>query len=87
MHAATCSSCSAPCSVPFKPNGRKPLFCNDCFRNEGEASSDRFQGRSKERSSDRPRHVPRAGNDDVARQLKELNQKVDRLLRLLATEE
>jgi len=31
MHKATCSKCGKTCEVPFKPNGDKPIFCNDCF--------------------------------------------------------
>lgn len=32
MHKSTCSQCSAPCEVPFQPNGIKPVFCPDCFK-------------------------------------------------------
>jgi len=35
MHHATCSDCGKSCEVPFKPNGKKPVFCNDCFKNNG----------------------------------------------------
>lgn len=34
MHEATCSQCNKSCQVPFKPNGRKPVFCSDCFRRD-----------------------------------------------------
>lgn len=34
MHEATCSACNKTCEVPFKPNGRKPVFCSDCFRRD-----------------------------------------------------
>ncbi|CAN5733595.1 hypothetical protein BH11PAT2_BH11PAT2_07270 [soil metagenome] len=27
----TCSKCNKACEVPFKPNGKKPVFCRDCF--------------------------------------------------------
>lgn len=27
----TCSKCHAACEVPFKPNGKKPVFCKNCF--------------------------------------------------------
>lgn len=30
-HPATCSKCNARCEVPFKPNGKKPIFCKDCY--------------------------------------------------------
>lgn len=35
MHRAVCSSCGKDCSVPFAPTGRKPVYCNECFKNNG----------------------------------------------------
>src|SRR4051812_27854719 len=34
LHSATCNKCGKPCEVPFKPNGKKPIYCRDCFRRE-----------------------------------------------------
>ena len=34
MHKATCNECGQACEVPFKPNGRKPVFCSNCFKRE-----------------------------------------------------
>ncbi|MDH3324080.1 MAG: zinc-binding protein [Candidatus Peregrinibacteria bacterium] len=31
-HKAICSNCGNECEVPFKPNGDRPIKCNDCFR-------------------------------------------------------
>ncbi len=31
---ATCGSCGKPCQVPFQPKGDRPVYCNDCFRNQ-----------------------------------------------------
>src|SRR5690242_20422864 len=31
MHPATCEQCGNRCEVPFKPNGRKPVYCSNCF--------------------------------------------------------
>ena len=31
MHKTTCAECGTECEVPFKPNGEKPVYCNDCF--------------------------------------------------------
>jgi len=33
MHKTTCADCGNECEVPFKPNGEKPVYCNDCFAN------------------------------------------------------
>lgn len=29
-----CASCHKTCEVPFRPNGKKPIYCSDCFRKE-----------------------------------------------------
>jgi len=50
MHQATCSECGMTCEVPFKPNGMKPVFCRDCFKN---VNSD-VPERSDRRDFDRP---------------------------------
>ena len=33
MHKATCAECGKECEVPFKPNGQKPVYCDECFQN------------------------------------------------------
>ncbi|HEU0051341.1 MAG TPA: CxxC-x17-CxxC domain-containing protein [Patescibacteria group bacterium] len=35
MYAAICAECGADCEVPFKPNGRKPVLCSNCFKKDG----------------------------------------------------
>jgi CxxC-x17-CxxC domain-containing protein len=32
MHSAICADCGAPCEVPFRPIGGKPIYCKNCFR-------------------------------------------------------
>ena len=56
MHKAICSNCGKECEVPFKPTGAKPVFCSDCFREQGgpnRNSSDRGP-RNFERRDERP---------------------------------
>ncbi len=37
LFQTTCSKCNKACEVPFRPNGKKPVFCKDCFvRPEGD---------------------------------------------------
>lgn len=31
LYKATCAECSKMCEVPFRPNGKKPVYCKDCF--------------------------------------------------------
>lgn len=33
-----CDTCHKACEVPFKPNGKKPVFCDECFKNMREPS-------------------------------------------------
>ena len=35
MFTATCASCGNEARVPFQPRGDKPVYCSDCFRNQG----------------------------------------------------
>lgn len=37
MHKATCSKCGKEAEVPFKPDGRKPILCKECFIKQKEA--------------------------------------------------
>lgn len=41
MFKTTCAKCGKECEVPFKPNGSKPVYCNDCFRTMGGSDSKR----------------------------------------------
>lgn len=55
MFDAECAKCRKVCSVPFEPNGKKPVYCKDCFvRPEGDAprSFDR-DGRHDHRRDER----------------------------------
>ena len=33
MYDTVCSACGINTQVPFMPNGSKPVYCRDCFRN------------------------------------------------------
>jgi len=32
MHKITCSDCGNEAEVPFKPDGSRPVYCQECFR-------------------------------------------------------
>jgi len=90
MHRSTCAECNKSCEVPFKPNGRKPVLCSDCFRGADGASKPSHFNNDRndrsERSYEKPayRSTPRAASsDDMAKQLKALNAKVDQILEIL----
>ena len=32
MHTVTCAECGQQTEVPFKPDGSRPVYCRDCYR-------------------------------------------------------
>lgn len=76
MFRAVCAECNESCEVPFKPNGRKPVLCSNCFRQDDGGSERKF-------AKPAYRSTPRGG-DDVAKQIKMLNAKVDQILDILS---
>ncbi len=35
MWKATCAECGKECTVPFKPDQDRPVYCNECFKKKG----------------------------------------------------
>jgi CxxC-x17-CxxC domain-containing protein len=92
MHQATCAQCGKPCEVPFKPNGRKPVYCNTCFEGKRETennwSGDRFSQKKYNNykapiKTDFASNINRGDNDEVRKQLEILNAKMDSLIKAL----
>lgn len=85
MHQATCVACRKFCEVPFKPNGKKPVYCRDCFGMQDSESANVRPVYTKpsypERTAVRTSVVPRT--PDVVRELEALNVKVDTLTRMI----
>lgn len=101
MFKAVCNECGKEALVPFRPNGRKPVLCSDCFQKErndenrsGNAyagGSNRPQQQDRPRFGDRPnkpsfhdRPAPAAPQTNYKRDFEALNQKLDKILALLA---
>lgn len=94
MHKAVCDECHKSCEVPFRPSGDKPIYCSDCFsskRDDGDRAPRReFNDRPAPRREFEDRRAPSqsssfakpaaGANDDVKRQLSEMNSKLDRLI-------
>ena len=34
MYPVTCAQCGADAEVPFRPRGDRPVYCNDCYRQQ-----------------------------------------------------
>jgi len=80
MFDAVCASCSQPAQVPFRPNGRKPVLCSNCFKKEG-GGEFRSESRSEFR---KPSFGERSeGNGNISAQLKEINDKLDAIIEAL----
>ncbi len=101
LFKATCASCHKSCEVPFRPSGDKPVYCRECFANNGGGNDARpayrNEGRSDFRNDARPsrderparREEPRvsvheSSNEDVKRQIKHLETKIDAILKFLS---
>ncbi len=88
MFDATCSHCGKRCEVPFRPNGKKPVYCRDCFNTNrtdqgGEQRS--FAPRSEARPEPRFEQKPEAQGPNLRTQIDTLNQKLDKLTRMVET--
>ncbi|MEN9328001.1 MAG: hypothetical protein RI947_809 [Candidatus Parcubacteria bacterium] len=86
MYQTVCSKCGRNCEVPFKPNGSKPVFCNDCFQNNKGSDYNRPESRPSERPNF-SNHSEQSGRNNEQYQYKQqfeaLNAKLDKILRIL----
>lgn len=91
LHDATCAECNSPCQVPFRPNGRKPVLCGNCFKKDegGEQKSysrPAFGERpsfGERRSFSKPYERPQASPVDLSRveaRLAAIEARLDELL-------
>ncbi len=93
LHTAVCSGCSQECQVPFKPNGKKPVFCSMCYIREDKPvksgqGSDFYQKSSGYQSRPHARPDSRATSGGMTSdQFKILNAKLDTLLKLIQGDE
>ena len=91
---AICAQCGKPCQVPFRPNGKKPVYCSVCFgeqrqtpsNKEGFPRRDAAPAGSFRPRSDAPYGAPRTddrGIADLKRQIDVMTSKLDNILKLL----
>ena len=95
LHKATCAECNKTCEVPFRPNGKKPVYCKDCFgaKKTPGGSANRFEKseftpRASAPSApfareDRPQHSEKRDTriDDLKAQVDALHTKMDRMMK------
>ena len=87
FYKATCSNCGNSCDVPFKPVNGKPVFCRNCFVKTGDTEKNGRAGDRYQKREYTPRsyeHTPPQNmNIDIAKQLEEINSKLERLIRVI----
>lgn len=91
MFEAYCSTCGNTCEVPFQPNGKKPVYCRNCFvRDDAQDSRPSFVKKeyAPKRDFDRvsTSRAPQQGDSsmkEVVRELAAVNAKLDTLIRVL----
>lgn len=90
MFKAECAKCGKTCEVPFRPNGTKPVYCNDCFVKDDAPRGD-FSSRPSRRDfvprppfqNDRPAPRPDQAFNDLKAELRGVNEKLERLIVLM----
>lgn len=68
MYDAQCATCGIAISVPFKPDGKRPTFCKDCFIEYRQA---RTQARAAGPTAAPGKIMPTSATRPVARQIAE----------------
>lgn len=90
---AQCAKCGKSCQVPFRPNGKKPVFCNDCF-GSGDRSSrelfaprDGFRNKNRDERPARDSFVPKQesfvkdpNTDRIIEMLQDISGKLEKMI-------
>lgn len=96
MFDATCAKCHKLTQVPFRPNGKKPVFCRDCFVRDDVPREERDFGPRRE-FAPRPRResfdsyqAPAAPSDgkaiaELRKQVLDVSAKLDFVIQILET--
>jgi len=89
LYDAECNGCHARCQVPFRPNGKKPVYCSNCFtKNDARATPQRSD--SGYRSGPRPERtfstpVPDRQIEELKRQIEAMNTTLQHLVTTVDT--
>ena len=90
MHKTNCAECGGVAEVPFRPNGEKPVFCNDCFGDKKDAPSfgrnDRGDRGGSRDFSERKTSAP-ATDTRLQEQMDALHKKLDKIIKALDIKE
>lgn len=73
MTDVVCDKCGKECQVPFKPTPGKPIYCNECFKNNDSDDHSGSKGNSEQ-------------IDNLAREIEKINEKLDKIMKSLSLE-
>lgn len=83
LYDAECANCHKRCQVPFRPNGKKPVHCQDCFVKDDSRAPARYGSDDRKFAprSARPTATPAVDSQiqDLNRQLRTMNETLERL--------
>lgn len=85
LFSATCAGCGVSCQVPFRPNGKKPVYCKGCFdRNNGDERSPRREQFERPSYRSDMSHAPQSSElQEIKRNIDALHAKVDAIMKKL----
>jgi CxxC-x17-CxxC domain-containing protein len=78
MFDAECSKCHGVAQVPFRPNGKKPVFCAKCFEKDGDRDGGYSQPK-REFNAPRSNHYDAPAPSGADRQVTELKSQIERM--------
>jgi CxxC-x17-CxxC domain-containing protein len=83
---AVCDNCGKSCQVPFRPDGKKPVYCKNCF-DAPRSMHPALKGNSPVNTE----HAMPSGEGktiaDLTRQIAAMNTKIDTMLKILEGED
>lgn len=87
-YQATCNKCGDKCEVPFRPNGKKPVYCRKCFvPDEARTESRGFEKRGFDSSRSPAKPAFDASTSSrlhtIEKELSIIHTKIDALLKRL----
>jgi CxxC-x17-CxxC domain-containing protein len=83
---AVCSNCGKACQVPFRPDGKKPVYCKNCF-DAPRTALPALKRSSSANTADATATANGGGGaktiTDLTRQIAAMNAKIDTMLKIL----
>lgn len=84
MHEAICNKCGDKCEVPFRPNGKRPVFCRNCFvRDDESGATGGYEKRGFDNGRSFAKPVPNASDvrlNAIQKELGVVHEKLDALI-------